>query len=353
MISTKVRIQVIVFIALALVGMTYVGARYAGLDRMFAERGYAVALRLNDSGGLFTNSEVTYRGVSVGRVGDLRLTAEGIEATLRIDSSSEPIPTDVEAVVANRSAVGEQYVDLRPRKRSGPFLRQGSVISVAQTRTPLPTEALLGHLDGFATSVPQDSLRTVVDELHTSLSDSGPDLQVLLDTSHKFTRSAVEHLPATKQLLKDGRVVLETQRDQADVLKSFVSDARLVAEQLRKSDGDVRGLLRTAPQVARQISGVLEENDPNLGVVIANLLTTSEVLVEHHDGVEQILVSAPDTVAAGSSAIREDGAHLGLLATFFDPLPCTQGYGGTQQRGGLDTSPGQPWNQKAGCTVPR
>lgn len=353
MISRKIKVQILVFVALALVGMTYVGARYAELDRLFGERGYTVSLRLADSGGLFTNSEVTYRGVAVGRVGPLRLTDEGIEASLLVDPAAPPIPDDVEAVIANRSAIGEQYVDLRPRRGSGPFLHGGSVIPQTRTRTPLPTADLLADLDSFSASVPRDSLRTVVDELHTALRGAGEDLRVLLDTGHDFTRSAAAHLPATTRLLTDGRVVLETQREQADVLKEWVADARLVAEQLRASDGDVRGLLRTAPQVARQISGVLAENDPDLGVVIANLLTTSQVLVDHRDGVERILVAAPDAVAAGSSAIREDGAHLGLLATFFDPLPCTRGYGGTQTRGGLDTGAGPPWNQQAGCTPSR
>ncbi|MBY8852911.1 MlaD family protein, partial [Saccharothrix sp. MB29] len=62
-----------------------------------------------------TGGEVTYRGVPVGRVGPIRLVDRRVEVELRITAGAPPIPADLEAVVANRSAVGEQYVDLRPR----------------------------------------------------------------------------------------------------------------------------------------------------------------------------------------------------------------------------------------------
>ena len=42
--------------------------------------------------------------------------------------SDDTIPSDVVAVVANRSAIGEQYVDLQPQNDTGPYLRDGSTI---------------------------------------------------------------------------------------------------------------------------------------------------------------------------------------------------------------------------------
>ena len=40
--------------------------------------------------------------------------------------------------------MGEQYVDLQPQTDRGPYLHDGSQIAPADTRTPLPTEPLLG-----------------------------------------------------------------------------------------------------------------------------------------------------------------------------------------------------------------
>ena len=115
MLTRKVRLQIVAFVVIALVGVSYAGFRYAGVDRLFGPRGYAVNVALADSGGIFTGAEVTYRGVTVGRVGPLTLSKDGVHVELDIDSSDTRIPANSQAVVADRSAVGEQYVNLLPR----------------------------------------------------------------------------------------------------------------------------------------------------------------------------------------------------------------------------------------------
>ena len=63
MLTTKVRVQVLAFVVIALATTAFVGANYAGIGRLFGNSGYTVKLELSEGGGLFTNGEVTYRGV--------------------------------------------------------------------------------------------------------------------------------------------------------------------------------------------------------------------------------------------------------------------------------------------------
>ncbi|MBB5954830.1 phospholipid/cholesterol/gamma-HCH transport system substrate-binding protein [Saccharothrix tamanrassetensis] len=354
MIPRRIKLQIGVFVLVALVGVSYVGARYAGLGRLFGSSGYVVTMQLVDSGGVFTNAEVTYRGVAVGRVGQMRLTSDGLDVELDIDPSAPRIPADLEAVVANRSAVGEQFVDLRPRTEDGPYLAAGTVIPKTATKTPPPVDGLLSNLDAFAKSVPTDSLRTVVDELDQAFNGTGPDLQVLLDNTRAFTQAATEHLPQTKALLNDGLVVLNTQASQGSAIRSFSTDLRALAEQLKNSDADLRQLIGISPQAAEQVSELLRETGPNLGVVVANLLTTGNILVTRLDGVEQIAVTYPIAVGGGFSVAKGDGtgAHFGLAVNVFDPPPCTVGYEGTRIRQGTDTTPA-PLNTGAYCALAR
>ena len=352
MLARKVRLQIFAFVLIALVGVSYAGARYAGLDRLFGSSGYVVQLNLADTGGIFNNAEVTYRGVPVGRVGTLRLTADGVAAPLDIDPSAPKIPSDVEAVVTNRSAVGEQYVDLRPNRDGGPFLRDGSVIRQRDTQTPLPVETLMTNLDTFSKSVPEDSLRTVVSELGTAFRDNGGNLQTILDTTREFTAEAQKNLPQTTQLLADGKTVLATQNDQGSAIRSYSRDLRALSEQLKQSDPDLRKLIERAPPAAQQVSGFLREND-KLSPLLANLTTTSQVLARNTDGIEQIMTLYPAVVAASDTVVPGDGtAHFGLVLNAFDPLPCTNGYEGTQRRAGNEMAP-VPLNTSARCEAPR
>ncbi|MEO9221971.1 MAG: MlaD family protein, partial [Mycobacteriaceae bacterium] len=104
--SRLVRIQLIAFAIIAVVGIVYTGVRYVGIDRYFGASGYTVQMQLKNSGGIFSNAEVTYRGVAVGRVGQLTLTPDGVSVGLSINDGAPNIPQDLTAAVANRSAVG-------------------------------------------------------------------------------------------------------------------------------------------------------------------------------------------------------------------------------------------------------
>ena len=47
----------------------------------------------------------------------MKLTDKGVDVILSIDKSEDKIPKDTLALVGNKSAVGEQYVELQPQDR--------------------------------------------------------------------------------------------------------------------------------------------------------------------------------------------------------------------------------------------
>lgn len=337
---------------IAVAGVGFAGVRYAGLDRLVGSRGYVVTVQLAESGGIFSNAEVAYRGVTIGRVAELHLSESGIDVDLDIDPSAPAIPADTRAVVANRSAVGEQYVDLRPEDEDGPYLAQGSVIPVERTEIPPAPESVLGNVDRLVTSVPIEDLRTVVDELGQAFTDAGPHLRTLLDNADSFTTTAAEHLPQTKALLADSRTVLATQERDARQIVSMAEDLNTIAKQLRTSDPALRDLVRIAPQVSVQATEILRDSGSALSVLLANLLTTAQLTTSRKAGIEQVLVAYPMMANLLTTVFPGDGtAHMGLVLNFNDPFICTRGYEGTVQRSGTDATP-IPANTNAYCAEP-
>jgi phospholipid/cholesterol/gamma-HCH transport system substrate-binding protein len=352
MISTTVRLQLLAFIVVSALGVGYVSVRYLDAGALLGAGPYPVTLQLTDSGGIFTGADVSYRGISVGRVGPLRLTSQGVEAQLEIRPDAAPIPADLDAAVTNLSAIGEQFVDLAPRRADGPTLTAGSVIPASRVSTPVPIGDLIANLDTFLRSVPLDSLRTVVDELGTGFTGTGPALQTLLDTSDEFTRDAIAALPQTVSLIRDGRVVLQTQNEQSSAIISFSQDLALLAAQLRSSDPDIRRLIRTAPRFSAQTSGLIQDSGSQIGQLLADLLTVSRVALPRQAALRQLLATYPLLIATDSLVVPDDGfAHLGLVLNFFDPYACVRGYEDTTRRPGTDTAP-IPANRNASCAEP-
>lgn len=352
MISRVVRLQLIGFLLVAVVGVGYVGYRYAGFEELFGSASYPVRVQLAESGGIFSGADVTYRGVSVGRVGPLTLTPDGVEVRLDISDDAPPIPADVDAEVHNLSAIGEQNVDLLPRSEGAPFLESGSLIPASRASVPVQVEELVVSLDDLVRSVPLDSLQTVVDELGTTFDDTALPLQRILDTTDAFTEDAVEALPATLTLIRDGRTVLTTQNEVAGSFQSFSRDLALLAEQLRTSDPDLRRLLQTGPEVSAELVALLDESGSGLSELVADLLTVARVAEPRQDGLRQLLVTYPGLAANAYTPVPGDGtAHLGLAINLFDPPPCATGYEGTAHREGDDVA-AIPVNDDAFCAQP-
>jgi phospholipid/cholesterol/gamma-HCH transport system substrate-binding protein len=352
MITRSIKVQLVAFLLLTVFGVGYVGFRYAGFGDVVGTTTYPVTMQLPDSGGIFTGADVTYRGVTVGRVGDLTLTPQGVDVRLDVERSAPTIPADVDASVRNLSAIGEQYVDLQPASDGGPALQGGSIIPVDRTRIPVPVEELIVGVDDLARSVPLESLQTVVSELGTAFEGTAGPLQKILDTTDAFSADAVDALPQTLDLLRDGRTVLTTQNEVAGSFQNFSADLALLAEQLETSDPDLRRLLQTAPEASEEITGLLRESGNGLSVLVADLLTVARVAEPRQAGLRQLLVTYPAFASVAYTVAPGDGtAHLGLAVNLFDPYACTQGYEGTERRSGNDIAD-TPVNADAYCAEP-
>ncbi|MBW0104623.1 MCE family protein, partial [Pseudonocardia sp. KRD291] len=352
MISRTVRLQLLALVLVAIVGVGYTGFRYGGLDEIFGATTYPVTVQLADSGGIFSGADVTYRGVSVGRVGPLTLTDKGVDVQLDIDNSAPTIPSDTSAEVRNLSAIGEQYVDLLPGPEGGPTLAAGSVVPVNRTTTPVGVEDLVVNLDDFVRTVPLDSLRTVVDELGNGFAGTAQPLQQLLDTTGQFSQAGIDALPQTTALIRDARPVLTTQNEIAPQFKEFSASLAQVTEQLKQSDPDLRRVIQNAPRAGDQLSGLLRESGPGLGESVANLRDVAEVLEPRQAALKQLLVTYPGLVAIAPKVVPGDGtAHLGLALNINNPPVCTRGYDTTTRRSAQDVSE-VPVNSAAFCGEP-
>jgi phospholipid/cholesterol/gamma-HCH transport system substrate-binding protein len=322
MLGMKVRLQLIAFLLVSVVGVAYVAVRYVGVGEAIFGGPYTISADFARSGGIFTNAAVTYRGVQVGRVGPLKLRPGGVRVALQIDEDVE-VPKDVRAVVANRSAVGEQYVDLRPERDSGPYLRAGDVIPRSHTATPLAVEVLLSHMDRLLATVDTEDLRIVLDELGTAFNGTGVDLQRLLDGGDALLADAQDALPETVALLEDGRTVLDTQAASSAEIKRWARSLASLSDQIRRSDPDLRRLLVTGPLAATEVTRLVQGLTPTFGVLLGNLTTLGDIAVRRLPGIEQILVTYPAVIAGGYTVTPGDGtAHFGLVLNVDDPPPC-------------------------------
>ncbi len=325
-----IKVRLLAFIVLSAVGMVYVGASYLGIVDAALGRGYTVHVLLPQSGGLFEGSEVTYRGVKIGKVSKMVVDGDG----LRVDAALEDdarLPADSPVFVHNLSAVGEQYLSFEPGSKQGPMLEDGDTVRGTKDSLPLGEDVLMQDLSRFVLSVNGSQLNTVVSELGTMFGGNATSLRSMVDNTQKFIEAARENESATFDLLRNAQPVLQTQADNAANIRSFSRDLALLTGTLANSDTDIRKILNQAGPSADVVNLLVRDLRRLLPSFLTRLVNVSELVDGRLPALEQLLVTFPRLVAAGPSALTEPNAkgqkygrvNLNMNGT---PAACTSGY---------------------------
>ncbi|WP_370616251.1 MCE family protein [Mumia sp. Pv 4-285] len=358
MITGRMRVQLVLFLVLTLVGVTYVGATYAQLDRLFGGNGYSVTVEMAESGGIFTGADVTYRGVSVGRVKDMWLTTDGVDVEVRIDDEAPRIPSDTDVVVANKSAVGEQYLDFQPASSSRPYLADEDVVARERTKVPIDTRTLITDVSALLTSVEADDLSTVITELGDAFEGSATDFRTTIDATSSFITKADQKYEVTAELIRESTKVLQTQVDSSDDIQDFATNLRDLTTAMRTSDADLRKVLEAGAPTAATLRTVIAENADDLAVLLDQAIRLNKVVRAHLDGIRGVLVIAPYGIESAFSIIAKDSrtgqyALRLSLALQDDNAPCTKGYlPEPRQRTPFDRTPAA-WKRNLTCADPQ
>jgi phospholipid/cholesterol/gamma-HCH transport system substrate-binding protein len=300
-------------VVVLVVGLVYVLLGVVGIDPRNDRK--LVTVNLTQSGGLLDRSEVTFRGVPVGKIKDIRLRPGGVSVDVMIDENAK-IPADTDVVVAGLSAAGEQYLDFRPRTDSGPFLADGAVIEEQRTTLPTPFAELMVHLDQFSSQIDPNKLDLVVTELAKAFSGAGPDLKKILDGGDYLLAGLEGVLPETISLLDHGRILLGTASDlTGQQLGRLATAGTTLGDTLRAADPSIRALLDKAPGALDLVDGLIKENKPTIAALLGDLATVSEVVALRLPGLGSLLPNMADGSQALAGVVQ-NGALVALVDVY-------------------------------------
>ncbi|MBW0017974.1 MAG: MCE family protein [Mycobacterium sp.] len=339
--TRQIRIQLAVFTVIALVAFTVVGFSYLRVPSQFLGIGrYTVKVQLPEATGLYPGGNVTYEGVEVGRVQDVRLTRTGAEVILNLKSSTAIPAENLGAEVHSMSAVGEQFVALTPGSAKGPRLKDGDVIPADRTHIPPDINSLLAATNRGLNAIPRDNLKTVVDESYTAFGGLGPDLSRLVNGLTNVSIHAHKNLDSITTLIDQSKPILDSQTDASDSIQAWASHLATITKELQDNDSSVRGILQNAPAAAEETQHLIDRLQPTLPIVLANLVSVGQVAVTYRADLEGLLVLLPEATAV-AQAVTLPGRNLKSSYPYFGlsfklnlnwPPPCTTGFFPIQQQ---------------------
>lgn len=338
--TRRIWIQVAIFLTISLVGMTAMAFGFIRVPALLGIGQYTVRVELPEAGGLYERANVTYRGTEVGQVDQVNITDTGVEAVLSLDSDV-PIPSDLKAEVHSQSAVGEQYIALLPRNADAAPLKDGDVVPVADTSVPPDINALLDATNRGLQAIPQENLKTTIDEAYAAFGGMGPEISRFIRGGAALARDAKANLAELNNVVDNVGPVLDTQTESSDAVQAWAANLANATESLENNDESLRGVLNNAPAAADEVTGLFDRLNPTLPVVLANLVSLGQVAVTYQANIEQILVLLPTGTSfaqaigvpnRNSKGMYSSGQFLSFNLNLNLPPPCTTGFLPAQQQ---------------------
>jgi phospholipid/cholesterol/gamma-HCH transport system substrate-binding protein len=215
---------------------------------------YRVQVPFKEATQLVVESDVRISGVSVGKVKGIELDDAGSAvATLEIDSEFAPIPEDSQAILRQKTLLGETYVELTPGSPGNPadsgddlgaqgattdtdadgtdFVPEGGTLDPAQVSEAVQLDEIFRTFDEET----RTAFQVWMQEVAVALKGRGADLSASIGNLEPFAAEANELL-----------TILDSQRL---ATRQFVRNTGEVFEALSERKGQLQGLIRNTEAV--------------------------------------------------------------------------------------------------------
>ncbi|MCV7219609.1 MlaD family protein [Mycolicibacterium elephantis] len=247
--------------------MTLAGAVYMAfgvLDMNPAKGVTRLTLMLNTSGGLMPTSDVTMRGIKIGRVTDIQTTPTGLAVSMDIDRA-HPVPAGSAISVQNLSAVGEQYIDFDPELIAPPYFSDGAVIPADRVAPMVTTSDVLARVNALFTALDLDQIHAVIDNMSAALADNDATLDALATTA-ALTAKVIQDDKAALATLFRNVSTFTTNMDEIDAGEKISETGRL----LPRSVPAFLALIEEIETLSHTGLGVVGPTDP-VGILVGKI----------------------------------------------------------------------------------
>ena len=228
----------------------------------------------------------------------------------------------------------------------------------AGSQIPADIGSLLDATNRALQAIPQDNLRTVVDEADKAVGGLGPELSRIVDGSTSLAIEAGKTVDPITQLIDQSPPVLNSQVQTADSIATWAQRMASITGQFKAQDAAFADLLTVGGPALNEGKALFDRVAPALPVLLANLVSLGDIAVTYRNDLEQLLVLFPQGTAVMSAiAVADSGvkqAYRGSTSTSTStsifrrhatPDSCRSGSSGRRQ---IRTIPSGP---RASCTA--
>lgn len=266
-------------VLLAITALVYFWPDLPGIN------GTTYEAEFSEAAGLRPDDEVRVAGIKVGEVTGVELDVDRVLVTFRVEDTW--VGDHTTAAIKIKTLLGRKFLALHPTgdDEQDPDVR----IGLDRTVTPYDVTQAFEGLADTAGAIDTDQLAESFRTISDTFADSPAHVRSALDGLTALSRTISSRDDQLAELLSNTRQITSTLAGTNEEFDKLLDDGELLLTELSNRREAIHDLLTGTTDLARQLSGLVADNQEQLAPALAQLETVTDVLTRYGDKLDQSL----------------------------------------------------------------
>ena len=233
----------------------------------------------SEAAGITTNDEVRVAGVKVGKITDVDLAGDHVLISFKVQDTW--VGDRSRAAIKIKTLLGQKFLALEP---------DGS--EVLDPGTPIPRDRTAAPYDvleafrGLAETVDQIDTVQLAQSfgvLSQTFSDTPEDVRSALSGLSALSKTVSSRDDQLARLLDNAKQISRTLADRDAEVVELLQDGNVLLSEIRERKEAISALLTGTKQLGAELKGLVDDNNQQLGPVLAQLDTFTSMLQRNED----------------------------------------------------------------------
>lgn len=239
-----------------------------------------------EAGGLANGNKVLVSGVKVGTVSDVSLRDGDALVTFGVNGKVR-LGSQTTAHIRTGSLLGARVLTLEPAGTGR--LHPRDVIPVSRTSSPYSLSEAVSEVTANVAGTHTDTLNESLNALSATIDQIAPQLGPTFDGLTRLTKAINSRGETLDALLKSAANVTGILSARSQQVNTLILDGNVLLDVLVKRRDAISQLLANVSVVSKQLSGLVADNEKELGPTLDRLNSVAAVLEKNRDNLAQAL----------------------------------------------------------------
>jgi phospholipid/cholesterol/gamma-HCH transport system substrate-binding protein len=257
----------------------------------------------SDAGGLALGNDVTVSGIKVGSVSGMSLQRGDVLVTFTVNGKVQ-LGSASTAHIRTGSLLGQRVLTVE--SAGSGYLPPMTVIPVSRTSSPYSLSEAVGDLTTDVAGTNTDTLNQSLDTLSATLNQIAPQLGPAFDGVTRLSQTLNGRNQTLGELLKGAADVTGILSERSQQLNTLILNANDLLSMLVARRQAIVRLLASTSAVARQLSGIVHDNEAKLAPSLQKINSVTAMLEKNRDNLAKALpglakyeITSGETVSSG------------------------------------------------------